>query len=150
VITETAQTYLTEIRRQVHTDCFVCSRENEQGLHLKFHAVDDGEVKADFIFKEDFEGYPGMLHGGIISTVLDGAMTNCLFAQGCTAVTADFRVRFRHQVITGQMAGVRAWITRSTPPIYELKAEIIQDGQVKTTAMGKFMEQSQLHRKLNP
>ena len=149
MITETAQTHLTEIRRHVHTDCFVCSRENEQGLHLKFHVVDDGEVKADFIFNEDFAGYSGMLHGGIISAVLDGAMTNCLFAQGCTAVTADFRVRFRHQVITEQMAGVRAWITRSTPPIYELKAEITQNHQVKIIATGKLMELIQLRGNSN-
>lgn len=143
VITETGKDHLTEIRRQVHAACVVCSLENEQGLQLKFHAADNSEIAADFIFKKGFEGYPGMLHGGIISAILDGAMTNCLFAQGCTAVTADFRVRFRHPVVTGQMAHVRAWIIRSTPPIFELKAEITQSNQIKAIAEAKFMEMLQ-------
>jgi acyl-coenzyme A thioesterase PaaI-like protein len=36
-----------------------------------------------------------MLHGGVISSILDGTMTNCLFAHGTVAVTAELRVRFR-------------------------------------------------------
>lgn len=150
MITEITKSYLTEMREQVHPGCVVCCPDNVQGLRLDFKLSPNGRITADFIYDRNYEGYAGVLHGGVISALLDGAMTNCLFARGCIAVTADFRVRFRHPVITGQMASVRAWITRSTPPIYELKAEIVQEGQVKTTATGKFMEQSQLHRKLNP
>jgi len=143
VITETAKDHLTEIRRQVHPNCVVCCSGNERGLQLNFRCSDDdGSVVACFQCDKALEGYSGLLHGGVISTVLDGAMTNCLFAQGCTAVTADFHIRFRHPVVTGQPASVRAWITRSTPPIYELKAEIVQGDQTKTVAIGKFMEKS--------
>jgi acyl-coenzyme A thioesterase PaaI-like protein len=146
VITE--KQHLDAVRRQVHADCVVCSPENQQGMHLDFQASADGQVTADFIYDKVFEGYSGILHGGVISAVLDGAMTNCLFAQNQIAVTADFRIRFRHPVSTGQSARVRAWITRSHPPIFELKAEIVQNGQIKTVATAKFMEMPELCRQL--
>ena len=142
MITKSVENNLAKVRRRVHRDCVVCSYQNEQGLHLDFRAAGDGEVTADFVYDKSYEGYPGLLHGGVISAILDGAMTNCLFARGRVAVTADFRIRFRHPVIVGQSASVRAWITRTTPPIFEVKAEITQDGQITTTATGKFMEKT--------
>jgi len=142
VIAETTKNHLTEIRRQVHPNCIVCCPGNKRGLQLDFMHSDNGSVVAHFHCDKTLEGYLGLVHGGVISTVLDGAMTNCLFAHGCTAVTADFHIRFRHPVVTEQPASVRAWITRSTPPIYELKAQIIQDDQVKAVATGKFMEKN--------
>ncbi|MBN2378134.1 MAG: PaaI family thioesterase [Sedimentisphaerales bacterium] len=140
MITKSTESNLAEVRRQVHRDCVVCSFRNEQGLHLDFHAADNGEVTADFIYDKSYQGYPGLLHGGVISAILDGAMTNCLFARGCVAVTADFRIRFRHPVIVGQSASVRAWITRTTPPIFEAKAQITQADRITTTATAKFMQ----------
>ena len=142
MITETARNLLDEIRREEHPYCVVCSPENKRGLQLDFKHSDDGSTVACFHYDKILEGYSGLLHGGVVSTIIDGAMTNCLFAHGCAAVTADFRVRFRHPVIADQPGSVRAWITRSTPPIYELKAEIVQDDQVKTVATGKFMKKS--------
>jgi len=143
VITEIAENNLTEIRRQLHPNCVVCCLGNKRGLQLDFKRADDGAMVGRFYCDKSFEGYPGLLHGGVIAALLDGAMTNCLFAAGHRAVTADFRVRFRHPVVTGQMATVRARISQSRPPVYELKAGIMQNGQLKTTGIGKFMEQSQ-------
>jgi len=79
--------------------------------------------------------------------ILDDSMTNCLFAHGHIAVTADFCVQFRHPVATDKQAIVRAWITYSTFPFHELKAEIVQNGQIKTIATGRFVEQPQLLKK---
>jgi acyl-coenzyme A thioesterase PaaI-like protein len=146
VIAETCTERLNKIREEIHPHCVVCSFDNIQGLNLEFVMSTQGEVSANFICDKALEGYPGVLHGGILAAILDGAMTNCLFAHDCIAVTADFRVRFRHPVVTSQETKVRAWIIQSTPPLYELKAEIIQDGKVKTTATGKFMDQSPRRR----
>ncbi|MBN2211844.1 MAG: PaaI family thioesterase [Sedimentisphaerales bacterium] len=138
-----------QIRQYAHPGCIVCSEENKRGLQLDFNVTDDGVVTAEFTLERIFEGYPAMLHGGIICMILDGAMTNCLFAQNCIAVTADLQVRFRHPVHTDQSVAVRAWIHRSASCFYELKAEILQNGQLKTTATGKFMRQNQLDGRLN-
>ena len=150
MITDAMNDQLETIRQQAHPRCTVCSSENKQGLQLDFRVAGDNEIVADFIYEDSLEGYPGILHGGVIATILDGAMTNCLFAQRHTALTADFRIRFRHPVAVGIPARVRAWIIRSTPPIFEVKAEIIQDDQIATTSTAKFMERRESSMDRNP
>jgi acyl-coenzyme A thioesterase PaaI-like protein len=130
------------LRRHSHPDCFVCGPANGHGLGLEFHLGKDGAVEASFACQGVFEGYPATLHGGIICALLDGAMTNCLFACGHAAVTAELKVRFRHPVITERPARVRAWITSSQRPLHEVVAELVQDEQVMATARGKFVEKA--------
>jgi uncharacterized protein (TIGR00369 family) len=115
---------------------------NGRGLGVNFAAVSDGKVEASFTCDAAFEGYSGVLHGGVISSLLDGAMTNCLFAYGHVAVTAELKVRFRHPVATGKPAKVRAWITSATSPLFELAAELVQDEQIKAIAKGKFLKKA--------
>ena len=139
--TESFQAGLERIRGLAHPNCVICSPSNNRGLRLEFCADVDGGVLAQFECKESFEGYASMLHGGVVASLLDGAMTNCMFAHGLTALTAELTVRYRHPVVTGTPATVRAWIDRSSPPLYVLKAQIVQGAQVKATSCGKFMEQ---------
>jgi uncharacterized protein (TIGR00369 family) len=51
--------------------CFVCGLENPVGLHLAFYETGPGEVTANFIVAEHFQGYPGVVHGGIVASMLD-------------------------------------------------------------------------------
>jgi uncharacterized protein (TIGR00369 family) len=141
---ETVENAAANIRNRVHSRCVVCGSANSKGLRLKFDVADDGSVKATFQCNEAFEGYPGVLHGGVISSILDGAMTNCMFARGQATLTAQLTTRFRHPVVTHLEVTVVARLTRSSRPLYLLEAEIIQDGQVKAAAKGKFYEQPEL------
>ncbi|MEA1950306.1 MAG: PaaI family thioesterase [Planctomycetota bacterium] len=129
------------IGRKIHPNCVVCGCGNENGLRLQFDVREDGSVQTDFGCDGKYEGFPGRLHGGVISSLLDGAMTNCLFAHGHTGVTGELKVRFRYPVATGQVSRIRAWIDISSPPYHILKAELIQDQQVKALATGKFVDQ---------
>lgn len=131
-------------RRQTHPGCFVCGPANGHGLGLEFRLCEGGVVEASFACQGAFEGYPATLHGGIICTLLDGAMTNCLFAHGHAALTAELKVRFRHPVATERTACVRAWIASSLRPLHELAAELLQDERVMATAQGRFLETSAL------
>lgn len=140
VITEPAQDVLERTRLAAHPLCIVCGQADECGLGLRFALRDDGGVEARFECKARFQGYEGLLHGGVTSSVLDGAMTNCLFAHGIVAVTAEIKVRFRHPVELNAPLVVRAHITRSQAPLHVVEAEIVQDGQIKAKATGKFME----------
>jgi acyl-coenzyme A thioesterase PaaI-like protein len=51
--------------------CFVCGIENPIGLKLSFYTDDEGRCIARFRPREEHQGYPGHLHGGVISTLLD-------------------------------------------------------------------------------
>lgn len=140
--TEMRNSNYRQLRNYSHPDCVVCSLRNGHGLGLDFHIVADGIVEASFACHKVFQGYPAVMHGGVISALLDGAMTNCMFAHGQATMTAELNVRFRHPVTTGNPATIRAWITSSTRPVHELAAELIQDDRIKATAKGKFLEKT--------
>jgi len=145
IVTETGKNVLIKIRDQVHPNCFVCNSANPKGLHIEYVLSDnDEEVRASFWCDKRYESFPGVVHGGVISSILDGAMCNCLFARGKTAVTVEMITRFRHSIKVGRMATVSARITRYVHSLYFLEANIIQDGQLKVTAKGKFYDQPQL------
>lgn len=131
---------LPVLREMSHPDCFACGAANGHGLGLQFRETEDGSVEASFPCQPIFAGYPGMLHGGIICTLLDGAMTNCLFAHGLAAVSVDINVRFRHPVAVSLPAVVRAWLESKDSPLHRMAAEIVQNGQVAATATARFVE----------
>jgi acyl-coenzyme A thioesterase PaaI-like protein len=111
---------------------------------LQCHVTNPNEVWASFDCRDVLQGYPQRLHGGVISSLLDGVMTNCMFAQGLVAVTAELRIRFRHPVATDCQANLRAWVDRSCPPLFVLKAELRQLDEIKATAEGKFVCRTQV------
>ncbi len=51
--------------------CFVCGIENPIGLHLHIYETEPGVVESTYIAPEHFQGYPGVLHGGIVAAILD-------------------------------------------------------------------------------
>ena len=136
----TGRTQLKAMQASVHPFCLVCSGSNPYGLALEFAVNDDGSVTASFTGNSAVEGFQGLLHGGMIASLLDGAMTNCLFAHGLVAVTAELKVRYHKPVATGCEMIVRAWIEKPYPPLYFMRAELKQEGCVKATALAKFME----------
>jgi uncharacterized protein (TIGR00369 family) len=134
------QTRATSLRAENHPFCMVCSGSNPLGLGLKFACEQDGSVSATFLGHPALEGFEGLLHGGVIASLLDGAMTNCLFAHDRAAMTAELKVRYREPVVIGEEMRIRAWIERSSPPLYFLAAELKQADCVKAVATAKFME----------
>jgi acyl-coenzyme A thioesterase PaaI-like protein len=127
-----------------HRHCVVCGSDHPFGLHLDFIADDDGSVEARIECESLFQGYPGMVHGGIVSMLLDGAMTNCLFAHGQPGVTGELNVRFGYPVEPQGTAVVRAWIDESPPPFFVLKSELIQTERVCARATAKFVNHPHL------
>jgi uncharacterized protein (TIGR00369 family) len=132
---------LNERQECWHPHCVVCSRANESGLQLRFTVREDGSVEAQFHCQKVFEGFAGCLHGGVVSSLLDGAMANCLFAHGHVATTGELTVRFRRPVVTGEVATVRAWVERSSHRLHLLRAEVLQGGAVKASGLGRFVVQ---------
>jgi acyl-coenzyme A thioesterase PaaI-like protein len=130
---------LRQIRSRAHPDCVVCGQEQPAGLGLRFELREDGSVCAHFQAGEPLQGYPSLLHGGVTSSLLDGAMTNCLFAHGIEAVTAELKVRFRHPITVEDSMQISAWISRSQSPLFVVDARICQGGVVKARGTGKFM-----------
>lgn len=140
MITDTRQNNLESLQARLHSRCRLCGRENAAGFHLTFTACEDGSVQAGVLCGPEHMGYEDRLHGGVVSSLLDSAMTNCLFSHGVHAFTAELKVRYHHPVRVGVPVIVRAWREARCSKLHLLKAELVQNGEKKASASAKFME----------
>jgi len=131
---------LATLRKINHPECILCGQDDRLGLGLNFTVTDDGSVTTDADCDEFFQSYSGQLHGGILALLLDGAMTNCLFAVGVTAVTGELAIRYLHPVTAGKPVKLTARLKKTRPPLYLVEAELCQDGETAARASGKFIE----------
>jgi uncharacterized protein (TIGR00369 family) len=85
--------------------CFVCGVENPLGLHLRFYESEPGEVVAEYTLPENYQGYPGVAHGGIVAAMLDEVAGRCLMGDREAPrfmFTARLSVTYRKNVPVGQ------------------------------------------------
>jgi acyl-coenzyme A thioesterase PaaI-like protein len=132
--------------------CFGCGNQNPAGLKLRFRPLADGGVWADFAPNRDHEGYMGMTHGGILSTIADEAMSWAVTYAGDLGVTARMSLVFRRPVRLGQDIRVLAWVVGRKARAVDTRAEVRDrgTGELLATAEGRFMrvtpEQAQAWR----
>jgi acyl-coenzyme A thioesterase PaaI-like protein len=84
--------------------CFVCGLSNPFGLHLRFYDTGPGEVAADYTVSEQYQGYPGVVHGGIVAAMLD-ELAGRVHMGGDPPrflYTARLEVHYRRNVPVGQ------------------------------------------------
>lgn len=120
-----------------HAGCMICG-ENDS-LQLRFTADENG-VMANFQADSSLQGYQGALHGGMISTLLDAAMTHCLFYHDVEAMTADLQVRFLKPVPCTELLTLRARLVGQRKHLYELSAELSCNDEVLSQAKAIFMK----------
>jgi acyl-coenzyme A thioesterase PaaI-like protein len=137
-----SQATLETLAHAEHAECLMCGRANPLGLKLRFRVQRAGSVLARFPCREVFRSYPETLHGGVISALLDAAMTNALFAKGIVGVTAELTVRFLAPVALNRGVVVRAAVERDVDPLFYLRAELEQRRQVMARATAKFLARS--------
>ena len=125
--------------RRVHRHCFACGDESDGGLGLRFQVGVDGGVRAEWDCPARYRSYEGILHGGLIATLLDCAMVQALFAHGIVAHTAELNLRYRRPVSTGVAVTVSARLRARCGVLCVLVAEVRQQGAVCATAQAKFM-----------
>jgi acyl-coenzyme A thioesterase PaaI-like protein len=91
--------------------CFVCGQHNPYGLHLVFR-LENNSIVADFQPREEHQGFPGIIHGGIVASILDEALgrTSILAEQPEWTMTGRLEVRYRRYVPYGQVLRVRAFL----------------------------------------
>lgn len=141
-----AQKVLEAVGKSAHAECLFCGRQNPIGFKLAFNAREDGSVHAVFACGRPLQGYPDTLHGGVVSALLDSAMTNCLFSRGIVAVTAELTVRFLGPVRPDHPAGVTAAVTRARDPLYYLQAELTQGRTITARARATFVRRDGARR----
>ncbi len=123
-----------------YPNCFVCGDKNQFGLQAKFY-YDGQRAVSEVIALDKFEGYHGIYHGGIISTILDEVMIKAVLAKNIYVVTAEMTVRLKKPVYTGDKLKFAGWIVHNKGRIYYAEGEVInQSGEICATAAGKYIE----------
>ncbi|MBI5190728.1 MAG: PaaI family thioesterase [Nitrospirae bacterium] len=121
--------------------CFVCGRENPAGLRLVFELDREARsITTVFVPEKTHQGYEGVVHGGLISAVLDEAMTKLAFSLGMDAVTGRLTVRFKRPLMVGERMSVTGRLTKESGRAIEAEAVGVKDdGTVVAEAQGLLM-----------
>jgi uncharacterized protein (TIGR00369 family) len=105
--------------------CFACGELNEAGLHLSLKFA-PGRCYVELTVPDRFEGWEGLIHGGIVSTILDEVMAWALIEQDSWGVTARISVEYRRPVLVGQAIRAEGWIVESKRRIQRTAGRIIE------------------------
>ena len=124
--------------------CLVCGLKNPFGLHTSFYELDNNELLAVFKPREEHQSYPGRLHGGIISTILDETIGRAIMIQSegdIWGVTVDLQIRFKKPVPLDNELRVTGRITKNSSRFFEGKGELLlMDGTIAAEGHGKYLK----------
>ncbi len=134
-----------------YTGCFVCGKHNDFGLKRRFYVADAPEtsekvaVCVEMTFPKEYEGFKGVVHGGIITAIIDEAMgwastvkTTLMY------VTADLNVRFVKPVKVGEALTFKGWLVKNRRKMTVNEGVVISaDGEILVKASGKFFALSE-------
>jgi len=123
-----------------HGNCFACGSNNGLGLGLKFYKDKDNTVFGSFFADPKFEGYSGIIHGGIIATLLDSAMTHCLLLQDIPALTGRLSIKYSAPIQTGTVVKLEARIVHQFHEMFMLEGKAWVDGKRVASAEAKYVK----------
>ena len=132
---------LTPLPHTAQNRCFGCGDANSAGLHLEFYLAEDGSVVSLPTVPDNFEGPIGSLHGGIIATLLDEAMSKAVRARGLTAMTRQMEIDYQRPVPSGEPIRIEGRVVRNEGRKHWTEARILNANAVAlASSKGLFVE----------
>jgi uncharacterized protein (TIGR00369 family) len=120
--------------------CYVCGRENPIGLAVEFQIDKEAlSIRAKFVPKEAHQGYEGIVHGGILSALLDEAMAKLAYSLGIPAVTAEITVKFKSPASPGEELSISGTLLRETHGLIQAEAKIERGPVLVAEATAKLL-----------
>ncbi len=120
--------------------CYVCGKKNPMGLAVDFEIDrEQRAIRARFTPLPDHQGYEGIVHGGILSSLLDEAMVKLAFSLGIPAVTAEITVKFKAPSAPGDELIVSGHLLNETHRLIRAEARIERGPVVVAEATGKLL-----------
>lgn len=119
-------------------DCFVCGVENPIGLNLTFYSVGSGMVEAEYIVPNVYQGYPGVVHGGIIAAMLDEITYRSIITDNPNRMmfTARLNIRYRMNVpveeklkLIGIAGSVKSRTATAKGMIYDNEGKLLAEAE---------------------
>lgn len=114
--------------------CFVCGVENQNGLRMRFYETGTQPVvvSSTYTVPRQFEGYPGIVHGGVVAAMLDEATTRTVMRGDPPrfAVTAQMTIRYRKPVPIETPLTITARVVKESGRVVTISGEIIGPSDV--------------------
>ncbi len=126
--------------------CFVCGIDNPFGLKMQFNSDGDGQVSSRIIFPAMYQGYPGIVHGGILAAVLDetaGRATMKHKRPDLNLVTGKMTIRYRKPVKVEEEVSIEGKVLNRTGRVFicsssisSLSGELLAEAEVTLVEPG--------------
>jgi uncharacterized protein (TIGR00369 family) len=124
--------------------CFVCGESNPAGVRVRFYEQEDGSLLARFTGVDHHQGYPGRMHGGVITAIMDETMGRAIMiarGEAIWGVTAELTIRFRKPVPLGVELTATGRIVSEKTRVFEGAGELyLPDGTVAVEGNGKYVK----------
>ena len=126
---------LMKLQNQYHKNCLFNSDE----FGTEYHFNDDGSFVLHFFCNKRYQGYDNIMHGGMISALIDSAMTKCLFGHGVKAYTVRLNIKYIKPVkINEKLSIIVNIMDNESEIITMLNANLLQNDQKLVKAEAKF------------
>ena len=124
--------------------CFICGLKNNSGLQASFYETENGELIATFVPTLEHQSYPGRLHGGLASAILDETMGRAILVGNDTEIwglTIELNVTYKKPIPLGVELKVVARISEENSRFFHGTGEIVlPGGEVAVVARGKYLK----------
>ena len=123
--------------------CFVCGLKNKFGLNASFYETDSNELIALFKPRQEHQGYPGRLHGGIAAAILDETIGRTITTgkdNEIWGVTLEFNIKYKKPIPLDEEIKVVAKLTYEDKRLFGGTGKILLfNGVIAATAEGKYL-----------
>jgi acyl-coenzyme A thioesterase PaaI-like protein len=127
------------MNKKFHENCFICGKHSKNGLKLKFILRDNNTLSGEFKISKDYQGYDGILHGGIITAILDSSMIHLFHMKdGIKLKTAKLNIRFKKPIPAGETITIKAVADGDIQHFYKAKSQVILCDEIFAEAEGYF------------
>jgi uncharacterized protein (TIGR00369 family) len=132
------------IRKQNNSSrCFICGVANDKGLHTEFYELEDGTLAATAVAQSFHQSYPGRVHGGVSTALLDETIGRAIniTEPETWGVTVEINVRYKKPVPYDVPLLITGKITENRSRLFSGEGRIIlPDGTTAVTATAKYMK----------
>ena len=121
--------------------CYVCGKDNPAGLHVQFTVDHTARtITGRFTARREHEGWKGIVHGGIIATLMDEAMVKLAAHLGEPAVSAEITVKFKAPAALGEKLAITGKIVKEASRLVVAEAIVSRGLIVVAEAKGKLLK----------
>ncbi|MFR8145543.1 MAG: PaaI family thioesterase [Clostridia bacterium] len=141
--------------------CAICGMDNKYGLKAQFYNMEDGSVMTKFKYREEHQSYPGRVHGGLITAMLDEMGLRALWAkegnEDSFGVTLSLDTKYRKPVpYNAEIIGKGMVIKENSKffvvdsQILDLEGNVLANGTIKYIKLdvNKISEGIQAHEEM--